>query len=274
MSKVEIYYFSGTGNSLVVARDLTRKTNGKLIPVISVIGQERINTEADIIGIVFPIYDHKPPQIIENFIGKLTDIGSKYIFAVCTYGVVPLKAMKKVDADIKACGGKLSAGFIVQMPHNALGYSSIAADKQKKMFENWSKKLEVITEYVHTQKEGCVETTNVLVHYILSGLIFKVLPSLTSLLWHAMWNGWESLGFISNEKCNGCGTCARICPVNNVAMVENKPSWSDHCAMCFACLQWCPKESIQAGSVTVNMKRYHHPDVKLSEMLRENQYSQ
>ncbi len=34
MIRTEIYYFSGTGNSLVVARDLSEKLCGKLIAIV------------------------------------------------------------------------------------------------------------------------------------------------------------------------------------------------------------------------------------------------
>ncbi len=52
----EIYYFTGTGNSLAVARDIALKTDGKLIPIPSVIDKDIIKTETDAIGIVFPTY--------------------------------------------------------------------------------------------------------------------------------------------------------------------------------------------------------------------------
>ena len=274
MSKTEIYYFSGTGNSLAVARDIAARTNGRMIPVISVIEQEVITSEAESIGIVFPIYDFKAPQIIVDFIRKLKDIGSKYIFAVGTYGVVPLKAMKKLNSDIKVCGGSLSGGFIVKMPHNGIGHINISTDEQKKMFDHWSKKLDVICEYINEQKKGCIETNNVFVHFILSGLLFKALSALVPLLLYALKHGWEALGLKPDEKCNSCGTCARVCPVNNIKMKEDKPYWSKHCVMCFACLHWCPKEAIQIGNIMLNTKRYHHPEVQLSEMLRENQLKQ
>lgn len=31
MTETEIYYFSGTGNSLIIAKDLAEKTNGQII---------------------------------------------------------------------------------------------------------------------------------------------------------------------------------------------------------------------------------------------------
>jgi flavodoxin len=46
----EIYYFSGTGNSLVVARNIAEKTKGTLIAIPSVMDKENIESDADVIG--------------------------------------------------------------------------------------------------------------------------------------------------------------------------------------------------------------------------------
>ncbi len=53
---MEVYYFSGTGNSLHVAKSIAIKTKGTLHSVASVVCKERIQTKADCIGIVFPCY--------------------------------------------------------------------------------------------------------------------------------------------------------------------------------------------------------------------------
>lgn len=269
MDKVEIYYFSGTGNSLAVARDIAGKMNAKLIPVTSMIDEESINTDADVIGIVFPIYDFKPPLMIEKFAGKLKNIGSKYIFAVCTYGISPSNSMKNFDKLIKSCGGNLSAGFAVRMPHNGIGSGLFSQTRHEIMFKNWEAKLEVISEYIIAGKKGKLETRNMFASLILSGLpvfFIKMMPSLLKLSKQVIMKGWKSMAFISNEKCDGCGICKKICPVNNIEIIDNKPSWSGHCAGCFSCLNWCPKEAIQLGGINMNIKNYHHPDVKLSDM--------
>jgi ferredoxin len=41
----EIYYFSGTGNSLVTARNIAEKMNGKLISIPSVMEQDSLKTK-------------------------------------------------------------------------------------------------------------------------------------------------------------------------------------------------------------------------------------
>ncbi len=127
----EIYYFSGTGNSLVVARDIAEKINGKIIPIVSVLDQEIVNTNADVIGFVFPIHDYKPPPLIEQFIKKIANLNSKYIFAVGTYGFIPLGAMKIIEQNIKACGGELSLGYVVKMPHMVLEKAVLMKNKIK-----------------------------------------------------------------------------------------------------------------------------------------------
>ena len=55
MNKVEVYYFSGTGNSLTVARDIAKELNAKIINILSIINQENINSDANVLGFVFPI---------------------------------------------------------------------------------------------------------------------------------------------------------------------------------------------------------------------------
>lgn len=270
MNKAEIYYFSGTGNSLVVARDIASELNAKLIPVTSVIARESINTDADVIGIVFPLYDFKPPLVVENFVGKIENIAAKYIFAICTYGITPSKSMRNFAKLLKSHGGNLAAGFGVCMPHNGIGSDLFSKTQHEVMFKNWEPKFGVIRDYIIAGKKGTFETSNLLASLLRSGLIIKMIPTLLKLLSQAIMKGWKSLAFIANEKCDGCGICQKICPVDNIEMVDNNPSWSGHCAGCFACFHWCPKEAIQTGNINLNIKKYHHPEVKIKDIVKRD----
>ena len=85
----EIYYFSGTGNSLAVARDIAERTKGTLISIPAVMDKQSTKTDAGDIGIIFPCYLaqlYGIPLIVERFVKRIEDVGSKYIFAVCTCG--------------------------------------------------------------------------------------------------------------------------------------------------------------------------------------------
>lgn len=271
MNDVEIYYFSGTGNSLIVAKDLAEDLNAKLIPVIPFKEKQSIHSEAEIIGIVFPIYDFQPPFLINEFIEKLKIPDSTYLFAVCTYGVMPLKAMKKFNTTCQMYQKTLSSAFTVKMPHNGVGYSKIPKEKQEKMFNNWKKKRRFIIKKVKTKETGPIETNNSVYLFALTGIFLKMMPKLLGMMKEIAFHGWDSLGFVVNDQCNGCGICEKICPVNNIHMEKSIPIWSDKCINCFACLQWCPKQAINAGKITENTERYHHPDINVNEIINQKQ---
>lgn len=68
------------------------------------------------------------------------------------------------------------------------------------------------------------------------------------------------------DKCTGCGTCIKICPMRNIAMVDGKPQFGENCERCMACIQWCPVKAIEYKNVTSNRKQYRNPDIKASDL--------
>lgn len=283
--KTEIYYFSGTGNSLFVAKDIARRTNGKLISIPTMMDNYTIQIDADIIGIVFPTY-YEPyggvPLIVRKFARKLEKINSKYLFAICTYGSGSFKAINCLEEIIESRGGKLTAGFTVNMPNNMAGPSLNNSKKQEKMFHVWEENIDYISAQICARKKVRFHTPNVLagktfglIRFIVSLFIFLFKPLTLSHL--KRYSNSENMGyeemlpymdrsFSTNEKCDGCGNCAKICPVNNIEIVENRPKWLHNCEFCLACFHWCHKMAIDSIELK-NTIRYHHPNVKLSEMM-------
>ncbi len=279
---VDIYYFSGTGNSLAVARDIAEKTHGNLISIPSVMNKDKIRTDAEVVGVVFPVHGiFRIPSIVERFVGKLDGVGSKYIFAVTTYGNMAGGVIKSFRKVVESCGGKLSAGFAVHMPMNNITipfYSGMVGDKEQKLFTNWREKSGFIFEYVNARKEGRFEATNKLLVSLFYPLDKVFARWLIESKYNKLTNShltkdelWPMMdvSFHSDEKCDGCGVCSRICPVKNIKMVDETPVWQRHCERCMACLQWCPKEAIEFDKDSVGRERYHHPDVGLSDMLQD-----
>ena len=275
--KTEIYYFTGTGNSFAAARDIAEKIKGKLISIPSMMSKERIKTDADVIGIVFPIYysvNDGIPFIIKRFVKKLDGISSKYIFAVATCGASFGIAIGNIKKIIRLQGAKLSAGFTVQMPSNVM---SVPLGKQQKVINNWGKKLEVISEYINSREKGKFENISPVIKLIFAPLAMLIKPIMKGMikkLSNSKNLAFEELIYLSDKSyyydanCNGCGICEKVCPVNNINMTNDRPEWRHKCETCLACFHWCPEEAIHGG-IAPKMKKYHHPDVTIDDIIHQ-----
>jgi len=256
--KTAIYYFSGTGNSLKIAWDLTKFLgDADVIPIAKAVLEKEIIPDADRIGIIYPVYMWGMPLIVNRFIEKLkTD---KYIFAIANCGGMAAGALIHTKKRLEAAGMKLSSGFIVKMPGNYTPmYGAIPKEKQEKLFTKEEAKIKEIANIIKSREEKPIEKNSFLVNFFFSTFIYNMgstkIPGADKDFW-------------SNEKCTSCGLCEKICPVNNINMANGKPSWKHHCEQCMACLQWCPSEAIQFGKKTEGRKRYRHPLVKASDLM-------
>jgi hypothetical protein len=67
----EIYYFSGSGNSLHIAKELQKRIIGtKLLPIVSLLNHKQIRIEASIIGLVFPVQALGLPIVVRRFLRR------------------------------------------------------------------------------------------------------------------------------------------------------------------------------------------------------------
>ena len=94
-SKRIIFYFTGTGNSLYIARQLAGE-NAELLSIPQMVKRGKYEFEADEIGIVYPIYGHMPPYMVRQFIQK-AKLKAEYKFAVLTYGARKCDAVEIWD---------------------------------------------------------------------------------------------------------------------------------------------------------------------------------
>jgi len=284
---VQIFYFSGTGNCLSVARAIAKSAGSIPVSIPEVVGASRISTQADIVGIVFPAYlaaMHGVPLIVDTFISKLEDIQSKHLFAVCSCGgyeivnaVPPLKNLAKL---IRSLGGRLFAEFSVRMPMNNLNYDHIPIPIERNsevIIEKSKNAISDICTRITSNRRERHRFLRSIVNFFLSPMNAALAkPSLKSLREMAKQPADSKMSFKElipltdrsitlDENCTGCGACTKVCPVHNILKVEDKPVWQHRCEMCFACDEWCPQKAIHHWSRAYGVK-YHHPDVKASDM--------
>jgi ferredoxin len=259
--KTIIYYFTGTGNSLAAARKIaTALGETELVPIASLKGTpRRIVPAADRVGIVCPVYDAGLPIIVKEFVEKL-DIGAvPYTFGIVTMGGTGISALHQLSGILmRGCRKKLDAAFAIKMPGNFPPVGVPPAGKK-------------IEEILHSADEQLVAIAVM----IDKGLAVPPAFSLLSRLLHAAMYGMfvknvrrMDTSFSVEETCTSCGTCAKVCPVGNISMVNDRPVWQHHCELCCACLHFCPIEAIQLNTMqgTKGRGRYRHPDLKAEDM--------
>jgi ferredoxin len=287
----EFYYFSGTGNSLAIARGLAAECRGKLIPIPPLMDLDHLEIDGDVVGIVFGVQHGAPPLIVQRFVSKLAGLEGRYLVGICTYGDGPGLAIEYLGRALRSRGGGLAAGFAVHMPYNYLTPSftlrkfrdsfvlrQVSAQKQQALLADSKNRIEQIAEFIGTRGTGTYETAATRITRVTEWLGLE--ERFGKRFWLRVAGVAESpdlsfldsrqlmdRGFHWDQNCNGCGICSRICPRGDIEMIEARPVWHQHCEQCFACLQWCPREAIQFRGGTSGRRRYHHPDVSLADML-------
>ena len=267
MSKT-IYFFTGTGNSYAVARDIAQKIEARLVSISSLRYEAIIENTDEVVGFAFPLYDFKPPKMVEEFIGKLKNIEDAYLFAICTYGIKPSKGLKEADDALKKAGGRLSSGFAVQMPHNGLGPACESAQETAGYIAAWKERADDISWVVGNKQISELEHSPKIFDFM-NKQVFKRFGVLMKFVRVLLLQGQDALAYKAGGKCIGCGTCQNVCQMNSIKLVDKRPVWGKECVNCFACVDWCPQSAISLGRYDFKTRMYHHPEVSIKDLKTE-----
>ena len=259
--KTIIYYFTGTGNSLAAARKIAAALKDcELVPIASLKDMPgKIVPAADRVGIVCPVYDAGVPVIVKEFAERL-DIGAvPYAFAVVTLGGTGISALHQLNKILmQGCHRKLDAAFAVKMPGNFPPLAVPPSGEEKDaILRKADTGLAAIA--VAIQKGQAVPPGLSPLSSLMRILIYP--PFAKNV--HGM-----ASSFSVDDTCTSCGTCAKVCPVGNIAMGNGRPAWQQKCELCCACLHLCPAEAIQINVFrgTRGRGRYRHPDLTIDDM--------
>jgi Pyruvate/2-oxoacid:ferredoxin oxidoreductase delta subunit/flavodoxin len=249
-----IYWFSGTGNSLSAAKTLAEQCgDAGLVPISK--AMENPPLPAERIGLVFPVYSFGPPALVARFVEKLNASPNAYIFAVVTYAGNKGGTLSILRRMLRKRGLDLSAGWGVKMPENfpPLGGAPVP-EKQQAINASAAEKIGQIAAELRMSPRGQYESSMILWR-LLSKAAY---PFFCRFVRHA------DRFFSADANCNGCGICAKVCPVKDIEMMDGKPKWLGRCEQCYACFHWCPQKAVQYGR-SAKQCRYHHPATALAD---------
>ncbi len=273
MKKI-IYYFSGTGNSLYTATKIAKEIGGAEIVSVRCDSREVSAENADLIGFVCPVYEWDIPGTFKTFISQLTINPNAYIFAVCTYIAIHGKCFETIEQLLQAKDAHLNYSRAIRcVASQCIAYPPFPPEKF--MIPYMERKI------VKTGKEICNRRQKNYPH--MSFLTKKMYPKV--MMPYIKVEKEYDKGFYTDDRCIGCGICAKVCPTQNIVLCTNKPTWNHQCHGCNACVAYCPTKAIQFNTppaylelgtfiskklrLPENRKRYHHPKIKASDLMQD-----
>jgi ferredoxin len=250
----KIYYFSGTGNTLWSAKKIAELLGGEceLFNISAEMRQPLQIIEADKMIVLFPSYAYQSPLLVCRFLQR-SDIRSPYVAALVTFGSDPGGALAEIQRILRRKNTRFSFfGKIPSVENYIPIFGPPSEQKKEKRLAMQRDATEKIVQAIREQKTNRVWAVRPLSIFVSSLFRFATPLFVKS--------------FKVGAECNGCGICERICPAANITMKEHKPVFAPQCEHCQACLNWCPRRAIRYMRLKPNTPRYHHPEVKVSEL--------
>ncbi len=256
-----IYYYSGTGNTLSIARQIAKKLgNTDVISIYELRDDAKVPQKYARIGICTATCFSEPPRIVRDICEKMEILRSQKVFIVSTCGGsdgttrLDLKIIMQPKTDYPV------RTFMIRMPPNHIvGFDPFADDVANGLLEGGKEPAAKAAEDVMNDAppEEIEEPDR--------EAILNMSRTFNSGL--GVDRDSHEGGFYVSDACTNCGICEKLCKYGTITLTDNGPVWGDDCQQCMACIQWCPQQAIRHPNVPEERKHYHNPDVTLDDML-------
>ncbi|QNU67682.1 4Fe-4S binding protein [Ruminiclostridium herbifermentans] len=245
-----VLYFSGTGNTEYIAKLIADGLGDTCLDLLDRIknnDKSPLYSEKTYI-ICAPIYVCEMPLFLVRYLKSISFNGNNKVYFVFTSGGYAGSA--KVQAKLFSLKKKLKCLGCVEfvMPRNYVANDKYSMDNEEVIYskiENSTKKVKQVVEDI--KNENKLNTRHV---WFFETLIIAPFALL--------WTKYKLVAkdFYATDECIGCRVCEKVCPLNNVKIVDKKPKWGGNCTHCMACISKCPKKAIEYGNLTQGKTRY------------------
>ncbi len=239
MQKALIYVFSGTGNTLLVAKLYKKYFKDYETTVYSLGSSEPVPNPNDfsLVGFAYPIHGFNAPQIMVNFCKTLPQVQEKkaFIFKSSGEGLgFNNYSSQKMIGILEKKGFSFVSERHYVMPYNMIFRHSPEMVKSEYIYADAMVRLNVkeieggIKENVHTNPLKGWFVPLVRIEWIyakLQGPFMKV----------------------DEKKCVKCMKCVKDCPLKNISFADGKFKFGTNCALCVRCSFNCPTCAISIG---------------------------
>ena len=257
---VDFYFFSGTGNTLLVVKKMRDTFEKKGITVnlhkIEQSSPDDVNLEHTI-GIAFPVAVFSTYPLVWDFIESLPPAKGTEIFMVDTLGGTSGGIIGPLRKTVVNSGYTPIGAMEIQMPSNIF----FIQDKEKCDIII-QKGLQAAEKYALDLINGKAEWGRIPILSDAVNLFSRSTLKLTGIDIHQKFFLFK----VNKEKCNKCGICVGLCPTKNIRIDGgNYPEHGLNCQYCLRCTSLCPKQAIPCK---FNYKGKTYSAVKPKEFLK------
>ncbi len=263
-----LFFFSATGNSLYIARQIGGE-KATLLSISQEIHNENPVYEAEEIGFVCPIYCFIPPAIVQDFIARST-FKADYFFTVGTYGAHSTIFPEFVENFAREHGVHMNYISTIQMVDTYLPFFDAAREMADPKLQRIPERLSAVTADINSHKNYIQPVTQedrmmCEGYYRMSGRD-RQRPTVTRS---------EKIVF-ATDACIGCGVCTSVCPHGSWKVVDGHSVAEGECENCLACVHNCPQKAISIIPTPPEPEepnrnaRYRNPNVSLADLIKAN----
>ncbi len=256
-----IYYYSGSGNSLSVSKQIAGKLgNTDIISIYNLRDDPVVPLEYARVGIVTATWFVRPPRVVKEVCEKLILSKEQRVFIVATCGGYDGYVCIDLKAILQPKTGFPVQTFMLPMPPDHIVGFSPFPDWVDRIYLRHARRA--TTEIARKIKKGTPTRNR-------KGINRKFLSWASNAFNSRLGVDRDSVegGFYTTDACTRCGICERLCKNGNIHLTENGVEWGHDCQQCMACIMWCPNKAIWHPNVPKNRRRYHNPDITLRDML-------
>lgn len=246
-----VLYYSATGNTEFIAREIAKGLGDTCLNLLDKIKERDltpIHSDTPFV-ICAPVIVCEMPRFMSKFLKKVDLFGNKDVYFIFTSGGYSGAASPLAKSLVKKKKMNYMGHADFIMPRNYVASDAYGMLTKEEAEARILDAVKLLTPTVSAIKKG-------------EKLVARkpsIWETAVTVPFNPVWCKFllTAKDFHIEGDCSACGKCIRLCPLNNIKLVDGKPIWGKDCTHCMACIGNCPGEAIEYKNITQKKEKYN-----------------